>query len=444
METDSVELMQCRNCKSFIAGNGKFFCKERLDHEFVDLTTTGERVTRKVYQTTKEDDTCSMFDENLDNRNNMQGLYFDIINTLKEFVDTKQENYEIIALWIIGTWLHDNFLTYPYLFFNAMKGSGKTRLLKLIKELSYNGDMLASLSEAVLFRTTGTLCIDEFESIGNKDKNALRELLNTAYKKGGKVKRIKTKKSIFGEERVVEEFSTFRPIVMANINGMEEVSNDRCIAIILEKSNNYTITRKVENFEFDENIQKIKEKLIKIGIWCSLCSVVTIKNIYIEWNRYITTLNYTTTLTTPNYTKLHLFEEIAKTDIDGRNLELGFPLFMIAEECGILDKAIGIFKEIVAEKRDTDVMEGKDVMVIDFISKQLPNEEYKINDLTNAFKIYINYETEDEYKNWLNSKWLGRSLKRLNLILSKRRLGSGVEVILNIDKATEKMRMFKK
>jgi len=41
---------------------------------------------------------------------------------LKEFIDTKEENYDIIALWIIGTWLHEYFETYPYLYINAMKG----------------------------------------------------------------------------------------------------------------------------------------------------------------------------------------------------------------------------------------------------------------------------------------------------------------------------------
>ncbi len=35
---------------------------------------------------------------------------------------------------------------------------------------------------------------------------------------------------------------------------------------------------------------------------------------------------------------------------------------------------------------------------------------------------------------WLNSKWIGRALKRMNLNKSKKRTSSGIEVMLNIEK----------
>ena len=49
-----------------------------------------------------------------------------ILKTLKE------EYYDLVAVWIIGTYCMPGFETYPYLFINAQKGSGKTRLLKSI------------------------------------------------------------------------------------------------------------------------------------------------------------------------------------------------------------------------------------------------------------------------------------------------------------------------
>ena len=116
-----------------------------------------------------------------------------------------------------------------------MRGSGKTRILKLIASMSKNGEVLGSLSEAVLFRTAKgrTICIDEFEKVGSHENQALRELLNAAYKKGQKIKRMKKA----GDEYVVEEFDIYTPICMANIWGMDEVLGDRCITIVLEKSN---------------------------------------------------------------------------------------------------------------------------------------------------------------------------------------------------------------
>ena len=125
-------------------------------------------------------------------------IYERIIIVLKRYCDLKDEYYSLIALWIMGTYCHKEFPTFPYLFFNAMKGSGKSRLLKLIIHLSNNGRLINNMSEAVLFRTASmrTFGIDEFEHVGNKEKASLRELLNSAYKKGTVVERavkIKTK-----------------------------------------------------------------------------------------------------------------------------------------------------------------------------------------------------------------------------------------------------------
>ena len=182
------------------------------------------------------------------------------------------------------TYLHKQFNAYPYLFVNAMKGSGKTRLLKLIAALSSNGEITAALSQAVLFRTSNdtTMCIDEFENIGSREKSDLREILNACYKKGSKVKRMRKKKTIDGEQQVIEEFELYRPLAMANIWGMEEVLGDRCISYLLEKSSNPIITKLIEDFDDNDCIKSIKTRF-----QCSLCSVVTSRNIQKEWNNYI-------------------------------------------------------------------------------------------------------------------------------------------------------------
>lgn len=426
---DLISSMRCVNCKYYLRNEFKCRLKEESVEKF------------------NPEDSCASFDE-LDSKNILNEIYQNIKDILKNYMDMKEENYDIIALWIIGTWLHKHFPSYPYLFVNAMKGSGKTRLLKLIKTLSWKGDMLASLSEAVLFRTEGTLCIDEFEGIHGKDKNALRELLNTAYKKGGKVKRMRKKKTIEGEQQVVEEFNTYRPIIMANIWGMEEVLGDRCLNIILEKSNNNRITRMIEDFETSpEIITTLSLITSNLGFIAPndvfsvvICNYTPQKNIYREWNTYInnTTHNYTTTQTTLN-NNTTLFKKIYDTKVNGRNLELTFPLLLIADEIGILDRVIEIIKKIVDERKEDDIIESRDVMLYSFVSSQ-DNSWYKIKELTNLFRQKINADEEDT---WLNTKWMGRALKRLNLIGQKRRVGEGVEVILNFEKAKEKMNIFR-
>ncbi len=376
----------------------------------------------------------------------LKKTYEEIKDVLKVYLDLNESYYSLISLWIIGTYFHNNFSSYPYLYFNAMRGSGKTRTLGLTCRLAKDGNVMASPTEAVLFRTNGTLGIDEFEGVANKDKNSVRELLNGAYKKGIKIMRMKKEKSIKGTEMVVEEFEVYRPIIMANIWGMEEVLSDRCITLVLEKSNDLSKTRLIEDFEDNNFIKNIVKTLKR----CSLCSVVMPKNIKLMWNNYISN-EYNTTLTTHTHTHTNttlttpnqdiLFNKIKESGIYGRSLELFLPLFFISNYISseVLDKIIKIALNITSEKKHEEEMESVDVMVYDFVSKEEGGLIYQsIKNLTNRFR-----EFADEPGEWLNSKWLGRALKRLNLVMEKRRKRSGVEVMLNVKKAKEKLKIFR-
>ncbi len=370
--------------------------------------------------------------------------YEQIKEVLKHYLDMREDYYSLIAIWILGTYWHKDFSSYPYLYFNAMRGSGKSRALKLITRLSKDGNVMASPTEAVLFRTSGTIGIDEFEGVANKDKNSVRELLNGAYKKGIKIYRMKKVKSLAGVEMEVEEFEVYRPIIMANIWGMEEVLEDRSITLILEKSNHPLKTRLVEDFHENEVIKYILKNILQ----CSKCSVVSLKNINLHWNNYIAN-HYNTTLTTRTTHTTHttlttlqtsLFNKINESEIMGRDLELFLPLFFIAEFLGqeTLVEIIRISKLIVASKKEDQQIESLDIMVYDFISKKEPNLSYNsIKRLTDDFREFSG-EVDDE----INSKWLGRALKRLNLVLDKRRRNHGMEVTLNVAKAQSKFKMF--
>lgn len=401
-----------------------------------------------------------------------------IKDIIKKYLDMKEEYYNLIALWIIGTYLHDGFESYPYLFFNAMRGSGKSRALKLISSLSKDGIYSMSPTESTLFRTHGTLCLDEIESIGSKEKQTIREILNASYKKGISIMRTKKGSSKNGEEFVVENFEPYRPICMANIWGMEEVLGDRSITLILEKSNHPVKTRLAEDFENNRQINEIKGNfgillenqcsylettptskypnlgtLSPINPKCSLCSVVMKKNIYSAWNEYLldrytlTTLyTYTTqtTQTTPNTQEIikydDLFNKIHDSEIKGRNLELFLPLFFIADiiSSEVFNETLEFAKELTKEKSHNEETESLDVLVYEFIASRSAMEMYSIKDLVRTFR-----EFSDESSEWLNVKWFGRALKRLNLIAEKRRKGHGIEVTLNILKAREKSDMFK-
>lgn len=383
-------------------------------------------------------------------------IYKRVIEILKYYCDLKEEDYSIIALWIIGTYLYKNFQTYPYLFFNAPKGSGKTRLLKLIAKLSYNGEIIVSISESVLFRISGdsTICIDEFESLHGKEKQALRELLNAGYKKGLGVKRaVKVKGAI--EKFAIESFDVFAPKAMANIWGMDEVLGDRAITIILDKSNNPAFTQKIENFDYDIKIVALKNMLSSNRVFCSLCSLCSkcslggYNTLYQNYNDNITTYytNYTKYTNCTNYIPTTnsmsgydiLFKKIIENELEGRNLELFFPLLVIALSISdeLVDLIIGIAKENVILRREEDSTENRDVLLLGLISEMNSSGDFvKVREITNKLK-------EFDDSDFINTRWVGRALKRLNLIIEKRRREKGIEVMLNYTKAKEKMKMFK-
>src|SRR5262245_53163492 len=103
------------------------------------------------------------------------------------------EDASLVALWILGTYFHrSSFLTYPRLNLHGEKGSGKSKLLRLIQQLAFNGMMRLAPTPAVLFRRIEelrpTLCLDEMENLGD-DRATIVSIINSGYKLGGAIDR---------------------------------------------------------------------------------------------------------------------------------------------------------------------------------------------------------------------------------------------------------------
>lgn len=380
--------------------------------------------------------------EQIEQKEKLEEAYKNIIDILKEYLDIKEEYYNIITLWIIGTYFHDKFPSYPYLFFNAMKGSGKSRAMALITTLAKDGQLLNSLTEAVLFRTRGTLAIDEFEGVSRKGNESLRELLNSAYKKGTKVKRMKQQKTDKGIEQVVEEFNVYRPIVLANIWGMENVLSDRCITLILEKSSKINITNLIEIFR-EENIVKDTLKLLN---QCSLCQCSFSGECYRMWNKYVKDI-YTNTIDNIYYINninyIEAFKTLNLMDLNGRELELSLPLCLVAYEISpkLLKETTLTLKTLFSSRKEEEINDNLDVSLYDFFAQEVEEKNDKwefISDLIKKFQDFLGNHEE-----WVNTKWMGRALKRLNLVKERRRVGRGMSVIIDYKKAREKMKMFR-
>jgi len=366
--------------------------------------------------------------EYLMSQDGLPRIFKEIDKVLREYMDMDEGAYNIVSLWILGTYLHKQFSSYPYLYFNAMKGSGKTRMLNIIANLSKNGKLQGAVTKAGIFRSKGTYCIDEFEGVGRKGNEDLRELLNGAYKRGSIITRYDdVKKKPEGEE-----FNIYRPIALANIWGMENVLADRCISIILEKSSRKEIINLMEGFEENIEFQTIRGGLKRIteNFTDDLNYFGSLKQ---EWFNFVKGLKY-------DERYKELFSKVEKGNINGRHLELFFPLFIIADMISqeILDEVIETAKGIIKDKKEQDREENREIQIYEFVS-QYPNTNFiSVSELVKSFKDFSGLEED-----WVNATWFGRGLRRLNLVSDKRRKGTRREVKLNIEKAQEKIKIFR-
>ncbi len=355
---------------------------------------------------------------------------------LKEWMDMKEEYYCLTSLWMLGTYLHKQFSAYPYLFFWAMKGSGKSRIMNMIAQLIKNGMMVGIMTEATLFRgaKNHSFCIDENEKTNAKGKENLKLLLFSAYKKGLKVPRMRKVKTPDGEEQVEEFHEVYCPIAMANIWGIDNILADRSLTAIIEKSGDKTKTKLIENFDDDTEFQTIRGGMETLTENMGN-NLNYFGDVISKWNSRVKQKAEKT-----KYDKL--FEKIDKTDIDGRDLELFFPLFIIADICGekILDEIIEFSGKVVKQKRQQDVEENIDVQIYEFVSLY-PNTEFVgVSEL--LLKLRDKLEYGENQEGWLNNKFFGKALRRLNLVSAERH-GRKREVKLDINKAKKQIQLFK-
>lgn len=455
--------------------------------EFAETDEEHRKRVAPLYQEKSEEDSlrkagllkeCEPTVDDKQKRQLVNFLYEEVISVLKDYVVLEENQYKMVALWILGTYMHEKFNTFPLLFFNAMRGSGKSRTLMLISALASGGDgsVQNNLTEAVLFRIPRgkTTCIDEAEQISQKEKATLRELLNASYKKGMKVCRMrKTKRKNpetgqLEEVQIAEEFEPYFPIALANINGLDDVLEDRAITLILEKSDNPEKTKKVEDFTRNLKIQAIKHNLMQ---FCDVSDVTLHEK---EWNSYLkhkyNITNITNNTNNTNNTNItqnpliqkylesvkedinidlekeQFFDKLDSAGIVGRNFELFMPLLVLARSIDsmLFEDIFEVIKDFANEKKKSEYSESKDVLLYQFAldkEAEFGNEFIPIKYLTRAFRGFIN--EDDNEDRWLNEKWMGKALKRLKLILDKRHMRQGAEITINYMKAKEKLKIFK-
>lgn len=336
-----------------------------------------------------------------------------IFDSYIEFVDGKIVS-RFLACWVIGTYLQPFFKSYPYVFLNGIKASGKTKTLDVAQQLAFNSVNSTNMSTSSLFRIiqslSATVLIDESENLKDKDRSeAFRELLLSGYKKGTQTFRVEEAKINDVKTYVVKEFNLFSPKMIANITGMEDILESRCISINMKPAKDQAIANR-EITEEDEVWQKTRDDLYLFFMTGSMA--------------------------------VRMEYECIENDgfFKNREWELWKPILCIARTFGCYDDILKYAKKSVIHKRENEV-ETNEYLIMDILVDMVQEDGFYsfrciMEDMAESFGFIEKIYDKDgkqiikgHIPGWLNGRYIGNVLKRFGWH-NRRRLGKGYEINL--------------
>jgi DNA primase len=184
------------------------------------------------------------------------GTFNRIKSVFQRYLDfSDPTTYDYLTAWTIGTYFFPIFNYYPYLHFTGTKEVGKSKAMKLMSQLCFNGIMSVSITDASQFRIITellpTLFLDETENLNDRTYSERRALLLGGYEKGSTA--IRTER--VGDTFKTREYDNYSPRVFGSIEGLEDTLASRTIQIPMRRSYNEQIKSsevQLNNPEFEE------------------------------------------------------------------------------------------------------------------------------------------------------------------------------------------------
>lgn len=187
---------------------------------------------------------------------------------------SQDEWYTIHALWDIGTYFYQLFDYYPLMELRGLKGTGKTKLMTLSRQISFMAsEEMTNPSAPTLFRWTndvrGTKYIDEAEKLyvfnprtNRYESDERAELINSGFKKTGTVPR----QEKFGNRFKTIFYKTYSPTICASINGLYGATEDRALIHIMTKTPYKDNRGNLDPNEKDNVFVKIRNTLYRLTL----------------------------------------------------------------------------------------------------------------------------------------------------------------------------------
>jgi hypothetical protein len=339
-----------------------------------------------------------------ENSGTIAEAYGEILQQLESHIDLgAYQNNEVLALWIIGTYVFRMFPTYPYIHLNGMAGAGKTKTLYLVSLMAFNGCVGTDTTPAALVRLThdnqSTLCLDEIEKLQSaKDemsKSALA-ILNVGYKRDSSVPKLE----VVGKDWAIKEFDPYSPKVLAGIRGLDGTLSSRCISIMLIRSENEEIV----NHEVDSDDPiwgKIRDSIyegVMSGEW------IQIKEVY---------------------------SGVTDSGIKGRAWEIWRPILAIAKHLNgsysglyerlrqfAFDQSLDKTAIMLEENSTTKILQALQEY---FLTKTKSQVSFiMLQELLDFIESYDEETFRDSRSGfrhaWVNTRWLSHELRKIGLV----------------------------
>lgn len=142
----------------------------------------------------------------------------------RRFHTPDPDTYSVVASFVVMTFAEKAFSTVPYLLLVGPPASGKTSLAEAICELSFEGVLASSITEAALYRVLAakrrTLVLDEFDM--RSERHAA--ILKSGYKEGAQV--------YLAEAGTVAGYPCFGPkVIVSNNPILSEAVSSRTLKV---------------------------------------------------------------------------------------------------------------------------------------------------------------------------------------------------------------------
>jgi len=358
-------------------------------------------------------------------------VYRKVKEEFKKYIDfVDPAYYDIVTLWVMGTYVYAIFNTYPYLFLTGTKNSGKTKTLQVMQYMCYNAIMSNNLTGPTIFRITETfrptLLLDEQELLSHADRaDIVQTILNSGYKKSSKAHRLAQSKIKGKETYKIEEFELFCPKVIANITGMEEVLESRTIPI-------HMFTTLDPSKGNADPLKKPEGEKAELRNFLYLFSLQHWKEIKKRYD------NFDEIFTTAKYPHLSL--------ISNRNLELWKPIITLASMISekLIKEIIDVAANIITMEKELEKIESfetKLLMVLDSFMLRDKELWIKVKDIRDRLIDYF-YAKETNERYYPSPRKIKRILVALGFSEMKRKGGNYIHVLIRRKDLDEAMRRF--